>query len=77
MATIKEFFEARGSVTILAKSMGSTVQAVSLWTSGKKMPTVSSIIKLSKALTELGVEATPAQVLSYCNEAHKKYEETA
>ena len=60
---VSEFFETRGAESLLAKEMGVTRQTVSLWRTGKARPSVTSVIRMAKALETLGVSATPAEVL--------------
>ena len=70
--TVKDFFEERGAQALLAKKMKMSRQVVSLWVTGQNRPSVSSVMKMSEALLELGVDASPSDVLLYINEVRKE-----
>ena len=74
MSKAKEFLEKKGARALLADQMGVTRQSVSLWLTGQTKPNVKNIIRMSKALTELGVPSTPSDILILCNEAREDYE---
>lgn len=71
--TVKEFFEERGSKALLAKKMKTSRQVVSLWVTGRNRPNVSSVMKMSDALRELGVNTSPSDILLYINEVSEEY----
>ena len=70
--TFEEFMKTRGSQSLIAKQMNVSRQRVNEWFDGVGKPNVTNIIKLSEALKELGVSATPAQVLDYFAKIEKK-----
>lgn len=72
---LNEFFEKRGAESLLAKEMAVSRQTVSLWCLGKNLPNVTNVIKMSKALCNLGVETTPAELLKFFNKARESYQE--
>lgn len=72
--TIKEFMEQQGAQSAVADRMGVTRQNVNLWVNGKLKVSVPSAIKVSKVLAELGVQATPAEVIMYFNERREARE---
>lgn len=71
--TAKEFiFGNRGTQSLIALKMGVGRQAVSNWCTGKNIPTARNIIKMTKALEELGVQTNEAEIFSIFSEIEKK-----
>lgn len=73
--TIKEFFEQRGSQSVLADAIGVKRQTINLWYTGKVKISVPTAMKLTKVLMDFGVTTTVPEVIIFFNEKYLEREQ--